>query len=38
MHMIMNSTKDKEDLKDLQEKNKVLETQKLTAFIRMKVE
>ena len=38
MHMIMNSTKDKEDLQDLQQKNKFLETQKLTAFIRMKVE
>jgi hypothetical protein len=34
----MNSSKDKDDLQDLQEKNKVLEIQKLMAFIRMKVE
>jgi len=38
MHIIMNSSKDKDDLQDLQEKNKVLEIQKLMAFIRMKVE
>lgn len=38
MHMIMNSAKDKDDLEDLQDKNKSLELQKLMVFIRMKVE
>lgn len=38
MHTIFNSTKNKVDLEDLQEKNKVLEIQKLIAFIKMKIE
>jgi len=38
MRMIMNPAKDKDDLEDLQEKNKSLELQKLMVFIRMKVE
>jgi|LauGreDrversion4_2_1035121.scaffolds.fasta_scaffold416991_1 hypothetical protein len=38
MHVIMNSAKNKDDIEDLQEKNKSLEVQKLMVFIRMKVE